>query len=49
LPEHLHTLEIRGLPIADASVDLLLQRHGEGVGVNITRRKGDAEIVTLQR
>lgn len=49
LPEHLHRLEIRGLPIADASVDLLLQRHGDGVGVNITRRRGDAEIVTLQR
>src|SRR5690349_3937089 len=49
LPEHLQTLEIRGLPIADASVDLLLRRHGEGVAVSILRRRGDAEIVTLQR
>jgi glycogen debranching enzyme len=49
LPEHLHMLEVRGLPIGDASVDLLLQRHGDGVSVNITRRRGDAEIVTLQR
>jgi glycogen debranching enzyme len=49
LPEHLHMLEIRGLPIGDASVDLLLRRHGEDVGVNIVRRRGEAEIVTLQR
>jgi glycogen debranching enzyme len=49
LPEHLHTLEVRGLPIGDASVDLLLRRHGDDVAVNIVRRRGDAEIVTLQR
>ena len=49
MPDHLHMLEVRGLPIGDASVDLLLQRHGDGVSVNITRRRGDAEIVTLQR
>jgi glycogen debranching enzyme len=49
LPEHLHMLEVRGLPIGEASVDLLLRRHGDGVSVNITRRRGDAEIVTLQR
>jgi glycogen debranching enzyme len=49
LPEHLHSLEIRGLPIGDASVDLLLRRHGEDVGVHIMRRRGEAEVVTLQR
>jgi glycogen debranching enzyme len=49
LPEHLHMLEVRGLPIGDASVDLLLRRHGDDVAVNIVRRRGDAEIVTLQR
>jgi glycogen debranching enzyme len=49
LPEHLNTLEIRGLPIGDASVDLLLRRHGDDVAVNIVRRRGEVEIVTLQR
>lgn len=49
LPEHLHMLEIRRMPIGDASVDLLLRRHGDDVAVNIVRRRGDAEIVTLQR
>ena len=49
LPEALHSLEIRGLPIGDASVDLLLRRHGDDVAVNIVRRRGEVEIVTLQR
>ncbi len=49
LPERLHALEVRGLPIGDASVDLLLRRHGEDVAVNIVSRRGEAEIVTLQR
>ena len=30
-------------------VDLLLRRHGEDVSVNILRREGEAEILTLQR
>ena len=42
-------LSVRGLPIGDASVDLFLQRHGENVSVNILRRTGDAEILTMQR
>jgi glycogen debranching enzyme len=49
LPERLHSLEVHGLPIGEATVDLLLRRHGDGVAVNIVRRQGDAEIVTLQR
>ncbi len=43
------SLSVRGLPIGDATVDLFLRRHGEDVSVNILRRQGDAEILTLQR
>jgi len=49
LPDRLDSLEVRGLPVGDASVDLLLRRHGDDVAVNIVRRRGDAEVVTLQR
>jgi glycogen debranching enzyme len=49
LPETIDELRITGLPIGQASVDLLLKRHGETVSVNILRRDGDAEILTLQR
>jgi glycogen debranching enzyme len=49
LPEGMDSLEIRSLPIGEARVDLLLKRHGDDVAVMISRRQGEAEIVTLQR
>jgi glycogen debranching enzyme len=49
LPEGIDTLRISELPIGDARVDLLLRRHGDDVSVNIQRRRGDAEVLTLQR
>ncbi len=49
LPENLHSLEVRALPVGDATVDLMLRRHGDDVAVHIMRRRGEAEIVTLQR
>ena len=47
--ESLLTLHVRGMPIGEARVDLLLRRHGSDVSVNILNRVGEAEIVTLQR
>jgi glycogen debranching enzyme len=49
LPESLLTLHIQGMPIGDARVDLMLRRHGSDVSVNILNRRGEAEIVTLQK
>ncbi|HET7811046.1 MAG TPA: glycogen debranching N-terminal domain-containing protein [Steroidobacteraceae bacterium] len=49
LPDGMQTLEVRGLPVGDAHVDLLLRRHGDDVAVNIVRRRGEVEVVTLQR
>jgi glycogen debranching enzyme len=49
LPDHLDTLVIRDLPIADARLDLVLRRHGDDVAVNIARRRGEAEVIVLQR
>ena len=46
---NLQWLHIKGLPVGDARVDLLLRRHGEDVSVNILKRSGDAEVVTLQK
>jgi glycogen debranching enzyme len=44
LPDFLPELEIRNLRVGDASVDLLLRRHGDNVGINVLRRAGDVEI-----
>jgi glycogen debranching enzyme len=49
LPEPLLSLHVRNLPIGDARVDLLLRRHADDVSVNILERRGEAEIVTLQK
>jgi glycogen debranching enzyme len=49
LPDHLDTLVIRDLPVADARLDLVLRRHGDDVAVNIARRRGEAEVIVLQR
>jgi hypothetical protein len=48
LPEFLQEIRISNLKVGKASVDLLLQRHGDDVGVNVTRREGDVEIVVVK-
>jgi glycogen debranching enzyme len=48
LPESLKNVRIRNLRVGDAEVDLLFERYGETVGVNILRRSGNIEIVSLR-
>lgn len=45
LPPYLNELEIRNLRLATGKVDLALRRHREGVGVDITSKQGDVDIV----
>jgi glycogen debranching enzyme len=45
LPPNLDELTIENLRVADATVDLLVRRHSEGVGVEVLRREGDIEVV----
>jgi glycogen debranching enzyme len=48
LPASLTELRIHNLAIAGATVDLLLVRHDEGIGVNVLRRDGDIRITVEQ-
>ena len=48
LPAALNELRIHNLELAGASVDLLLLRHADDVGVNVLRRDGDVEIVVVK-
>jgi glycogen debranching enzyme len=48
LPSFLDTIRISGLRIGAGSVDLLVTRHEEDVGVTVLRRAGDIEIVVLK-
>lgn len=45
LPAMLDTVQISGLPVADARLDLLLRRRGDDVAVNILKRVGEAEVI----
>ncbi|MDB5761990.1 MAG: amylo-alpha,6-glucosidase [Herminiimonas sp.] len=47
LPPFLDKVEIRDLSINGATIDLLLQRYPHNVGINIMRKEGKAEVVTI--
>jgi glycogen debranching enzyme len=47
LPPYLEQVHIEGLRCGSASVDLSLHRYPEDVGVNVVRREGDVEVVTV--
>ncbi len=48
LPSFIPELRIRNLEVAQATVDLLLVRHGDDVGVNVLRRAGDLSVVVAK-
>jgi hypothetical protein len=45
LPANLDELRIENLRVQDASVDVLVRRHQEGVSVEVTDRNGEVEVV----
>ncbi|HJV80330.1 amylo-alpha-1,6-glucosidase [Noviherbaspirillum sp.] len=47
LPPFLETVEIHDLSINGATVDLLLQRYPNNVGVNVIRKEGNVEVVAV--
>jgi glycogen debranching enzyme len=47
LPPFLDEVQITGLHVKDASMDLLVTRYPHGVGVRLTRRDGDVELNVL--
>ena len=48
LPASLGELRIHNLEVAGATVDLLLLRHEDDVGVNVLRREGNVEIIVAK-
>jgi glycogen debranching enzyme len=44
LPPFLDVVTIRGLSVGDASVDVILNRHPQSVGINVLNRQGEVEI-----
>ena len=48
LPEFLRELWIRDLRIGQEQVDLVLVRHDTDVGINVLKKTGGVEIVTIK-
>jgi glycogen debranching enzyme len=48
LPPFLETVEITGLRVGAHAVDLVLRRHPADVGIQVVRREGPVEIVTVK-
>ncbi|HSB17660.1 MAG TPA: amylo-alpha-1,6-glucosidase [Bryobacteraceae bacterium] len=48
LPAFLDTLEIRNLRVAGEELDLLLERHAQNVGIQVLKRTGPVEIVSVK-
>ena len=48
LPPQLDRLALRQLQLGDATVDVVLQRYGQDVAVNIERREGEVEVVSVK-
>jgi glycogen debranching enzyme len=48
LPRWLKRMEIKNLSIGEATLDLLLERHEHDVGVNVTRRQGQVQVLVVK-
>jgi glycogen debranching enzyme len=48
LPSFLEELRIHNLQVAGGSVDLLVLRHDQDVGVNVLRREGNVQILVIK-
>jgi glycogen debranching enzyme len=48
LPERVDWIRLSNLSVLDAKVDLLLTRHAQDVGIEVIRREGEVEILTVK-
>jgi glycogen debranching enzyme len=48
LPDRVDWIRLTNVSVLDATVDLLLTRHAHDVGIEVLRRQGDVEILTMK-
>ena len=48
LPPWLQWVRIQGLRVGEATVDLMLERHEQDLGVRVLRRQGDVDVVVVK-
>jgi glycogen debranching enzyme len=47
LPNYLEWIEVKNLRFRDGSVDLMIRRHPNDVGINVVRKEGDIEVAVV--
>lgn len=48
MPNFLNQIEIKGLSVAGSSIDLMLKRYADDVGINVLRREGPVEVIVVK-
>jgi glycogen debranching enzyme len=48
LPEYLQGVSIRGLRVRDALIDLTILRHGDDTSIDVQRKEGDVEVLSVE-
>jgi glycogen debranching enzyme len=48
LPKYLSTLHFEDLEVGDSRIDLVIQRHSDDVGINVVKRTGNVEVLSLK-
>jgi glycogen debranching enzyme len=48
LPEFLQQVQIVNLAVGKARIDISLERHEHTVGVNVTRKKGNVQVIAVK-
>lgn len=48
LPPFLEEVRLENLKVGEATIDLVLQRYTRSVGVDVTRREGEVEVVAIK-
>ncbi len=48
LPAFLREVHVRGLCVGNAALDLTLLRHGNDVGINVTRKEGEVRVLMVK-
>ena len=48
LPDGVDWIRLTNLSVADARLDLLLTRHAQDVGLQVLRREGRVEIISVK-
>ena len=48
LPPYLSEVELAGLRVGPAELDVRLHRYRDDIGINVTRRQGEVDVIVVK-